>query len=559
MPLFRDKPGFEGRAPFRSRTCSPDRRIPHLIVFVNDFERHIVARLLEFFGPALHWNRSLWSIGTSLALSEVLEASEASRAGILGPDSINSAIGTATRLIARDSGISDSHRELLQQALNPGGSKSHLRYEGLDYRVIERTRLEIDQTYLERWADAIGQAAVGPERAARAIAAHLLDQGFSAGFMHRWWTYQVKYEQGQSSLADIVRRASARAKEPHRQFDVMIAFPSRLESSSKKGFTVPRRWLEAPAVSEWLRCHGFPVEEVKQQGGLLLTATEKDPEAAAEAAAEVVNVFAARVLVSLNKEIRPLPFAWVAGTKKPFGINRQTRGVHVGAVHRENRVWLESEADEVVDPAIELLAPLQSSSPGAAVAGGWAAVEALLSEPDNRAAAADRLATIVACSFPRAELTMLSYVAQDVDGPIAERLRERKENRDRAVVVAEAIATGQFPDVGTPADSAAVARMRSVLSNPKAKLTDVQTHASDTFRRLYRQRNLVLHGGRTSAVALRACLRTAAPLVGAGIDRVVHARYVDKLRPLELAARAKIGLGKIGPGTPSACVDLLGR
>jgi hypothetical protein len=531
-----------------------------LISAVNTYDQHVVARLLEFFGPAVHWNRSLWTIGTALALREVLEASEAHRNGILGPDSLQSVIGTATRLIGRDPGCGEANREVLQQALNATGSKAILRFEGLDYRVIEQISEDIDEHYLDRWAAALRDqnARPGPERAARAVASHLLDLGFSPGFLHRWLTYQVKHDSTEYALADLVSVISKRSQEPLRKFDVLIAFPSRLEPSSKKGFTVPRRWLEAPAVSRWLTEHDFSVEDVKQLGGLLLEVTEPDPEAAAEAAAEIVDVFAARVLVSLNKQIRPLPRAWVAGTKKPFNINRQSRGVHVGAVHRENRVWLESEADEIVDPAIELLAPLQSSSPSAAVAGGWAAIESLLSEPDNRAAAADRLATIVACSFPRAELTMLSYVAQETDVPLADRLRNTAENRDRAVMVADAILDGQFPLLGKASDVAATARMKAVLANPRPKLNDVQTHAADAFRRLYRQRNLVLHGGKTSAVALRASLRTAAPLVGAGIDRVVHARYVDKLRPLELAARAKIGLGTISPGRGGACVDLLG-
>jgi len=520
-----------------------------------------MARLLEFFGPAIHWNRSLWSIGTSLALKEVMEASEAHRAGILGPESLQAAIATSTRLIARDPGIPGDQREVLQKSLNSTGSKTSLRYEGLEYRTLQQIHLALDGQYLDRWADAIGlpNPDHGAERAARAIASHLLDQGFSGGFLHRWWSYKLNYEKEPCTLAEALRAISSRSKEPLREFDVLIVFPSRLESSSKKGFTVPRRWMEAPAASEWLKTNGFATEALKQLGGLLLSVTEKEPEAAAEAAAELVNVFAARVLVSLKKEIRPIPMAWVAGSKKPFKINRQSRGVHVGSVHRENRVWVESEVDEIVDPAIELLAPLQSSSPSAAVAGGWAAIESLLSEPDNRAGAADRLAMIVACSFARAELTMLSYAAQENSGPLTDRLAATVENRDRAIIVAEAIMAGSLPDLPAPADSAAVARMIAVLANPRAKLADIQTYASETFRRLYRQRNLVLHGGRTSAVALRASLRTAAPLVGAGIDRVVHARYVDRLLPLELAARAKIGLGTIGSGSPSACVDLLGK
>jgi|SRR5579871_294690 len=78
------------------------------------------------------------------------------------------------------------------------------------------------------------------------------------------------------------------------------------------------------------------------------------------------------------------------------------------------------------------------------------------------------------------------------------------------------------------------------------------------FLRLYRQRNLVLHGGKTDGVALRASLRTAAPLVGAGMDRIAHAWYVDGLSPLELAARARISLDTVGSADSRKCVDLLG-
>ncbi len=78
-----------------------------------------------------------------------------------------------------------------------------------------------------------------------------------------------------------VSALAARSKKASKQFEVFIAFPSRLESAAKKGFTVPRRWLEAPAVSEWLKSKGFSTQNVKQLGGLLLSVTEREPEAAA--------------------------------------------------------------------------------------------------------------------------------------------------------------------------------------------------------------------------------------------------------------------------------------
>jgi hypothetical protein len=78
-----------------------------------------------------------------------------------------------------------------------------------------------------------------------------------------------------------------------------------------------------------------------------------------------------------------------------------------------------------------------------------------------------------------------------------------------------------------------------------------------SLRRLYRQRNIVLHGGSTQPVALTATLRTAAPLVGAGLDRITHSYLVDGLLPLDLAARAEVNLRLVEVrGTPSV-IDLL--
>jgi hypothetical protein len=204
------------------------------------------------------------------------------------------------------------------------------------------------------------------------------------------------------------------------------------------------------------------------------------------------------------------------------------------------------------------LTPLQLGSSSAAIAGGWAAIEALLSEPGNRGGVAERLAAIVACAFPRAELTQLSYAIEKVDGTLAKKLQPTQINRERSTIVAQAILDNDLPDLPDPCDRAAVERMRHLLKDPHAKLNDIGSHVKDAFTRLYRIRNLVLHGGLTNAVGLRAALRTATPLVGAGIDRIVHFRYIGGVHPIELAARAHLALKTIHSSRPMACIDLLG-
>jgi hypothetical protein len=99
--------------------------------------------------------------------------------------------------------------------------------------------------------------------------------------------------------------------------------------------------------------------------------------------------------------------------------------------------------------------------------------------------------------------------------------------------------------------------MKHALANPFASLQDIQHHAAIAFRRLYRIRNLVLHGGKTGAVGLAATLRTAAPLVGAGMDRIAHASFVENVHPMELVARAQVGLATVGTTDGPSPVDIL--
>src|SRR5207253_4317600 len=116
------------------------------------------------------------------------------------------------------------------------------------------------------------------------------------------------------------------------------------------------------------------------------------------------------------------------------------RRVEVHALHREDQLYTLGRGS-IVDAAIELLGPLDSGSPGPAITGAWAAIEALLSGPgDDDVVAADRLASLVACSFARAELTALSYSVEKRGGDVADRLSRSETNRDRAALVADAIA-----------------------------------------------------------------------------------------------------------------------
>jgi hypothetical protein len=111
--------------------------------------------------------------------------------------------------------------------------------------------------------------------------------------------------------------------------------------------------------------------------------------------------------------------------------------------------------------------------------------------------------------------------------------------------------------LGDESDKAAVDRMRKILGNPYDSLRDIQSQVAAVFTRMYKNRNLVIHWGKIDAVGLSSNLRAAGPLAGVGLDRIAHAWFVNKVRPMELATRAKFNLEVVGSFGGPDPVDLL--
>lgn len=521
---------------------------------VNPFNSHVSACLLDYVGSGTPWQRRLWAVGSALGLREVLEGSQALQSGVLSEKAFEGLCQAVEVSACNDPGAGDKEeRRLLRGCLKAP------RAQGSDFLVISQLLERLDRHYLERWHKVLSEDghSLSPERTARSIASHLLDQGFSDTFLHRWWKYRIAHQPGTRSLPDLVADAHDLVRTQAREFQILVAFTGVPGSNSK----MPGNWLSAGEVSQWLRENNHDPRELRQGGGFLLRVKARDVHAAVAQVAEVVERLTARVHIGTRSRLEVVnQQVWIQGESEPLLFRRDGRGVEVRALARENQLYTDS-ANSNLDAALELIGSLNDGPPGPAVAGGWAAVEALLLGPGDsgdRGIAGDRLASLVACSFPRAELTALAYAhSKGTNDELAQRLGGATSNRDRALLVAQALMNGRALKLSSDSDRLAEKRMRSVLEKPKRYLRDIEGHAARALRRLYRQRNLVLHWGRMNAVCLRAALRTAAPLIGAGVDRVAHAWFVSSVSPLELAARARIRLELIETSSDISPVTLL--
>lgn len=507
------------------------------------------ARLLELLSPEVQWQRSLWTVGFCLGIAELLEASSMMKQGTLSEASVRRIVSSCKRAVGQELGLRAEERRVLQENL-----KDIPHHEGVAFHSLRELQDRISGEYLLRLAEALRSESFDrPERGARAMASYLLDSGYSETYLHEWFKEKVRSAGEELSIADLCDEAhSALVRNGDQSFDVLVAFGRVPRSAS--GY--PSGWLQANSVSNWLRGNGFSTAGIRVAGGLVLPIAARDPIAAAEKAASLVDGFVARSIIGCGEPLDPISTVWVKGHGTPLPYQTKHRGVRVKALYREDQIFTTSSTSNV-DAAIELLAHLENHSPSAAIAGGWAAIEALLGETNDRSSAAENLAYLAACSMPRAELTDLSYKVERSSPENSAGLGRHQSNRQRANVLAGRLATNSPLGLQHPCDLAAIHRLQQICKAPNIGLIALQRSMADAFHRLYRQRNMVLHSGMATSVGMAATLRTVSKLAGAGIDRVAHAYYVQNLRPLELTGKAKVAVALIQPNNWDGFISLL--
>ncbi len=148
----------------------------------HPFGDRFAARLMDFSVRDMPWNRHLWSPGTVLTLRELLEAGPWVDAQVLSPAALQWLCGDLERLAGDDAGIGGQEvRRHLRDTLHADLSE-HSRHR----RRLRDLISLVEESYLTRWAAALDPGrGVSAERLARAVAAHLLDGGYSMSFVYQ--------------------------------------------------------------------------------------------------------------------------------------------------------------------------------------------------------------------------------------------------------------------------------------------------------------------------------------------------------------------------------------
>ena len=418
----------------------------------------VMARLLDYFGRRTNWQRRLWNPGTVTVLQETLEAVDLLASGHLRSNTVGELARTAQRRSGPDRGVGPA---AVRAALNATLDKLQRSPETpVAQHQLEHLLAEIAVGYLDRWSQVVSAEpeALAPEAASRTLAGHLLGLGFSPDHLHRWTTWLAK-SRTPANLAEIFAEAEEVARRQPRSWDVLVPFAA-LERHSQQ---MPPEWLDAATATQWLS-RNAPKPMLRHNGGFLLRIEARDPWAAAEEAGDLIESMAARVAVGQpgSPSFEPHTEAVIAGLTETFPLGRPRRQVDVHSLQRQNALFsaIEPALTGRLRSAIDLVAPLETGAPGAAIAGGWAALETMLARPNaTNMEIAEDFAVLVACSFPRAELTPLTYAyAAESDDPLSEEQRRASSNLERCRLLGSTIEQGADLRLQKPSDQAALER-----------------------------------------------------------------------------------------------------
>lgn len=536
---------------------------------LSTYSRCLFARISDFTSPKTPWARRLWDIGTFLALEELYDVGLWLDRKVLSPSAVDWLKHSLNVQLGQD--VAFGSKNLRQQLTQCLKSDLTLRTDGRRRlrHVIDAAR----EGYVKRWAEASArQEPPRAERAARAVASHLLDSGHSLIGLRDW----LKDKAGLSAVDLLTDAASLAAANP-RSFDVWV--PVIELANTEKAADPLSNFTRASNLHPSIAARLEQTPSKSMIGALNYQVEARDAERAVEIVFEVVERMRARArFTGADGHVVFSQESYVATEDRHIELRAVNRGAAIMSLITEGQLLAvgptktDTAKSHAIDDALELAAPLNAGPLAPAISGSWAALEALLTDAqdsdhqEGKVAAAVHAARLATCSWPRAELTALSYQIDKRPGvgkDLSDRLDEAVTNRDRSEIVAEQLRKdGRLPlkrSWRIQSDAAAIGRMNQLLANPTQILQQVSGYVEASLRRMYRCRNVIIHGGSTRGDVLNSTLRVVAPLVGATLDRITHAHLVLGIEPLQLATRADAAIAMASdPDMGQHVVDLLG-
>ncbi|MWV30377.1 hypothetical protein [Rathayibacter iranicus] len=507
-----------------------------------------VHRLLEQIEPWTPWYRRSWEGGSLLALWEFSGSLKWVPERVVAQGALDRFSRRILGGLGNDAGLAGlSVREQLHDIL-----KSKLSYSSQRHRQLDHLIQFAESRYFSNWKDKLKEHGdnLHVERASRYLSSAVLDQGYDGEWLRKYVHSLIRNGAKTLDIVEELESLFFKSPIPHRGLVLIHKIPDHIELEKSPQWR--SKDVALGILSDW--------KDQRVEGDLIIGSLEFEVEALDPGSAtRIVAERITRLENQLRFEPGEIKFAYdpffrmesgakrLAQRRKAIVLRSRTAGEKL-----RNGIVLNGQPT-ALDDALQLASPLTDGPDTLAVSSAWASIESLLTDPSDgdergfggKAIAADRAASILAAAWGRAELGRLSYLVEREERAnqrLLSVLESVEDTAGRAEVMYSWLLSGNVIDFLDFRSQQALNRMKQLAEDPKSTLNRVRKYINHALHRLYRQRNMVLHGGDARPVGLESTLLCSGPLISAVLDQMIHAEQFHGVAPLQLAARAEVGL-----------------
>lgn len=505
----------------------------------DNFDVNLIHYMLSYLDLRLPWQRRLWSFGSIAVLEDLISSIEYQNNSIIDTNSIKSLRQDVVKILKNDkileySGLKNAALTSVTCSNRFDKEKDEIYYNSVEfYKIVEilDTIKEAYKTSIISFLKSDDKIKFSAERISKNIISYFIETGYSKKFL--FGKFRKILEDKNLKLEDEILDIIENNKEI--EHEALICFSSLSLSSSE--IEKIEHFYTSKKAAEWLKANNF--FNVRQHGGLLFKIKSKDENSLLSNISEIFDRINSRISIGSKIKASLIDEAFIKGFKNPLKIKKENRDIKIHSFSKRSKLFPTSNLMETkLDHVIELLNVLDKSNPGAATASGWSAIESLLiSKGDSKILAANRISAIICCSYLRAELTTLSYSLEKKDLPQNFNELSNVEKSRHCLTRLKNHQTN-FKNYN---DEIGKNRVLTFINNPKKFIEEIKFNASYAFKAFYRQRNIVVHGGKSHGILMTNVLNVISPLVSAAFDRIIHA-YEEGTEPLEIVAKAETGL-----------------
>jgi hypothetical protein len=513
---------------------------PYAVELAGEMNRYLSSR----FG----WTTTLFQHSTPDLLQELLVAGSQVANGVLSSRSFDELNIQVKRQFFRDPGLGDTTARTVLGAALPKNS-DEFSDTSHKHRAVKSAMPDIRKAYLNNWKAELSNpgysSATFPGSLMSAaevgayLTAFLLGLGMNSDHLVKWLDYRTTFAKSPISLAQLLDQFIDMYNNSYRPLEVMIVADRTAAPSARP----TDGWLTAKQVREWLISNKFtPPRTI--HGGIPYTSDQWGIYGALQAVGGTVRRLGRRSNLRSGKSLSFYPTAWIKGMRTPQKIPDNTPIYTLLPGYQLETPSLTSPPSsnrlEVAVEFVEAAATVEGPSAAGML---WASLETLLAAPRDttKMDVVRRGADIGLIAFIRSEISNSLDVLLERcgDEPLGMALVSTPWH-DRLSRLEVALKTAEYESLKRAGPRIHLRHAARLLDQPYIK--EMRTTFQHILAGLYRQRNLVLHGGITDGPLIDSYLRCGYPLSSAIVNRYAKANETAHIDPQVFAFRASASI-----------------